>query len=737
LKASLLFRLRGGFRAVTPTLLQMEAVECGAVSLAIVLAYYGRHVPVETLRYDCGVSRDGSKASNMLKAARKYGVEAKGYKKDLESLKLLKPPFIVHWNFNHFLVVEGFVGGKAFLNDPAHGPYSVSIEEFDSSYTGVVLTMAPGEAFVQEGRRFSVSSSLLQRLKGYEWEVVYLVAAGLGLAGTGVLVPLFLKLFVDRMLLAGRMEWAGAILLGMLVIVIIRFILTSLRQYTLLRLETKFSLSMAGAFVWHVFRLPVGFFAQRYVGEIAGRAQANDRIAQFLTEKLAGTVIDVMLAGFYFTFMLLYDYRLALAAILVAALNVAYLLYVNRKQTDRNQKLQMDEGKLAGASIAGLINMESLKASGRESDFFARWAGYQANMTRTEQALGVSNQYLSAIPVLLEQLNSAIILVIGGLLVLNGSFTVGMLLAFIGFTAGFLAPVNNLVAMGGEVQHMRGLLLRLDDVLKHPADAAHSGVSATGGPSHDRRQWPPKLSGALDIRDVTFGYSPLDPPLIERISLNVPPGTTVAIVGGSGSGKSTLSKLLSGLYEPWSGTIRFDGRQRSELHRHVLANSVSLVDQDIGLFEGTVRDNITLWDQTIPDAVVVQAARDSCIHEVIAARPGGYDHWLEEDGRNFSGGQAQRLEIARALAQQPSILILDEATSALDPEIEAAIYSNIRRRGCTCVIIAHRLSAIRDCDMIAVIDRGIIVQTGTHEELLQVDGHYRELFYASERSEAS
>ncbi|MEK8128734.1 NHLP family bacteriocin export ABC transporter peptidase/permease/ATPase subunit [Paenibacillus filicis] len=737
MKASLLSKLRGHARVFTPTLLQMEAVECGAVSLAIILAYYGRHIPIEALRYDCGVSRDGSKASNLLKAARKYGMEAKGYKKEPESLRSLKLPFIVHWNFNHFLVVEGFSGHKVFLNDPAHGPYTVSLDEFESSYTGVVLTMAPGDGFIREGRRFSVSASLLQRLKGYSWEIVYLIAAGLALAGTGVLVPLFLKLFVDRMLLAGRMEWIGALLLGMLVVLILRGVLTALRQYTLLRLETKLSLSLSGAFVWHILRLPAGFFAQRFAGEIAGRAQANDRVAQFLTEKLAGTVIDVMLVGLYLTFMLLYDYRLALAAMLVAGLNVAYLLYVSRKQTDRNQKLQMDQGKLWGASIAGLLNMESLKASGRESDFFSRWAGHQANMTRTEQQLGVSNQYLSAIPVLLEQLNHTAILVIGGLLVQNGSFTVGMLLAFLGFTAGFLTPVHSLVAMGGEVQELRGHLSRLDDVLKHPADQTHATDPESSEQQPEPGNWPPKLSGALSLRNVTFGYSPLDPPLIEQITLEVPPGTTLAIVGGSGSGKSTLSRLLSGLYQPWNGTVEFDGCQRSELPRHVLVNSVSLVDQEIRLFEGTIRDNLTLWDSTIPDAVVVQAAKDSGIHEVIAARPGGYDHELEEGGRNFSGGQAQRLEIARALAQQPSILILDEATSALDPEIEASIYTHIRRRGCTCVIIAHRLSAIRDCDLIAVLDQGRLVQTGTHEELIGMEGHYRQLFYASERSEAS
>ncbi|WP_240422164.1 ATP-binding cassette domain-containing protein, partial [Paenibacillus periandrae] len=616
--------------------------------------------------------------------------------------------------------------------------YSVSLEEFESSYTGVVLTMAPGEHFVRSGRRFSVSSSLLQRVKGYEWEVVYLLSAGLALAGTGVLVPLFLKFFVDRMLLAGKMEWAAALLLGMLAVVILRGGLTTLRQYTLLRLETKISLSLSGAFVWHILRLPVGFFAQRFAGEIAGRAQANDRIAQFLTEKLAGTVIDALLVGFYFTFMLLYDYRLALAALLVAGLNVIYLLYVSRKQTDQNQKLQMDQGKLWGASIAGLINMESLKASGRESDFFARWAGHQANMTRAEQKLGVSNQYLSAMPVLLEQLNHSVILVIGGILVLNGSFTVGMLLAFLGFTAGFLAPVNSLVAMGGEAQELRGHLARLDDVLKHPADSALSaGLDSGEAAKPAATDWPPKLSGALAVRNVTFGYSPLDPPLIEQITLDIAPGTMVAIVGGSGSGKSTLSRLLSGLYQPWSGEVKFDEQLRSALPRHVLVNSVSLVDQEIRLFEGTIRDNLTLWDQTIPEATVVQAAKDSCIHEVIAARPGGYDHLLEEGGRNFSEGQAQRLEIARALAQQPSVLILDEATSALDPEIEAAIYAHIRRRGCTCVIIAHRLSAIRDCDLIVVLDQGRLVQQGTHEELIRADGHYRRLFYAPGEEYAS
>lgn len=717
----------------TPTILQMEAVECGAVSLAIILAHYGCYIPIETLRDDCGVSRDGSKALNILKAARKYGLTAKGYKKETNSLRHMKPPFIVHWNFNHFLVIEGFVGDNVYVNDPAHGRSMVPIEEFDQSFTGVVLTMEPGEEFVAHGHAFAVFPSLLNRLKGYGTEWSYLLLSGLALAATGILVPIFLKVFVDRMLLAGQMQWMSALLLGMVVTLLLRMLLTSMRQYALLRLETKLSLSMSSTFIWHIFRLPVHFFTHRSVGEVTGRIQANDWIAKFVTEQLASTVIDILVIGLYLGFMLLYDVRLALVAVVVASMNVVYLLVVSKKQASHNQKLQLDQGKLWGASIAGLMNMESLKANGRETDFFARWAGYQANKIQAEQRLGVSNQYLVAIPPFLAYLNQTLILTIGGVLILNGSFTVGMLLAFQGFTAGFLAPINNLVAMGGMLQTMKGHLTRLDDVLNYPADDTYAQQSDMEHVAEN----PPstKLSGELSLRDVTFGYSPLEAPLIENISLHVAPGSFVAIVGGSGSGKSTIAKLLSGLYHPWSGSITFDGVERSALPRTLLVNSVALVDQDIHLFSGTVHDNITLWDQTIPKSVVVQAAKDSGIHDDINARTDGYEHLVEEGGRNFSGGQAQRIEIARALAQQPSILILDEATSALDPAVEAYIYAQLRRRGCTCIIIAHRLSAIRDCDHIVVLDKGRIVQQGTHDELIQADGSYATLYNAAGKQE--
>ncbi|MFT9847139.1 NHLP family bacteriocin export ABC transporter peptidase/permease/ATPase subunit [Aneurinibacillus sp. REN35] len=729
---SLWFRKRG--RRVTPTILQMEAVECGAVSLAIILSYYGCHIPIETLRGDCGVSRDGSNAGNLLKAARKYGMNAKGFKKEPESLRKMSPPFIVHWNFNHFLIVEGFKGSRVYLNDPAHGPLVVSAEEFDQSFTGVVLTMEPGEEFIPKGRKFSVLHSLGTQVKGYGREWTYLILTGLALAAVGVLIPIFLKIFVDQMLLADQMQWMSALLFGMGVTLVLQMLLTKLRQYALLRLETKLSLSMCSTFIWHVFRLPASFFAQRYAGEIAGRAQAGDRVAEFVTERLAGTVIDFLLIGVYFCFMLAYDIRLAMIAFLVAALNVLYLLYVSRSQSDQNQKMQVEQGKLWGTSLAGLLNLESLKASGRESDFFARWAGYQANMIRTQQKLGVSNQYLSAVPALLEHLNTTLILCVGGLFILNGTFSVGMLLAFQGFTAGFLRPVNSLVVMGKQLQEMKGHLSRLDDVLRYPIDRtciSQPEVQTGKKPTLS----PVKLSGEVALNHITFGYNALDAPLLQDISLQILPGSFIAIVGSSGSGKSTIAKVLSGLYEPWAGSVVCDGVERSAIPRSLLVHSIALVDQDIRLFTGTVRDNITLWDTTIPQSVVAHAAKDACIHEEISARPGGYGHMLEEGGRNFSGGQAQRIEIARALAQQPSILIFDEATSALDPDVESRIYANLRRRGCTCIIIAHRLSAIRDCDQIVVLDKGRIAQQGTHDELLRTDGLYASLYNATAQKE--
>lgn len=713
-------------RAKVPTVLQMEAVECGAAALAMILAYYGKYVPLEEMRTACGVSRDGSKASNILKAARNYGLEAKGYRKEPESLKTMKFPVIIHWNFNHFLVLEGFDRGYAYLNDPVSGPRSVPEEEFDQSFTGIVMAFEVGPDFEKNGGKPSIAIALKKRLKGSEKALAYVFLVGLALVIPGLVIPVFSKIFVDDILLGGKENWLGPLLLGMALTAVLRGVLTRLQQYYLLRLETKIALSTSAQFLWHVLCLPVEFFTQRYTGDISMRVQSNDRVARLLSGELATNALNFVMIIFYFALMVQYSLLLALAGVLAAAANILYLKYVSRRRVDLNNKLLQDQGKLSGASMSGLQIIETLKATGSESDFFAKWSGYQAKTLNAEQEMGFSTQCLSAIPAFLSTLTNAVVLVLGGFLIFRGELTIGMLVAFQSLMTSFLEPVNGLVSLGSELQEMEGDMNRLDDVLQYPVDPQTKEDFTDGG----SKEYYQKLEGYLELRDLTFGYSRLEPPLIENFSLKLTPGARVALVGGSGSGKSTVAKLVSGIYRPWSGEILFDGKPWESIPRAAINNSLGLVDQDIFLFQGTIRDNLTMWDNTVSEFDIIRAAKDACIHDDITSKAGGYDQLLNEGGSNFSGGQRQRLEIARALTGNPAILVLDEATSALDPLTEKLVDEGIRRRGCTCLIVAHRLSTIRDCDEIVVLERGKIVQRGTHDQLKDIDGHYAELIKA-------
>jgi NHLM bacteriocin system ABC transporter peptidase/ATP-binding protein len=700
----------------------MEAVECGAAALSIVLAHYGRIVPLEELRVACGVSRDGAKASNIVKAARSYGLVAKGYRKEPQSLKALSLPVIVFWNFNHYLVVEGFGRGRVYLNDPATGPRWVTEQEFEESFTGVVLTFQPGPGFVKGGRQIPLLPALRKRLVGSEGALAYVVLAGLALIIPGLVIPAFTRIFVDFVLVNKIADWIGVLLLGMSITALIRGALTWLQHTYLLRLETKLSLSTSSQFLWHTLRLPIEFFTQRYGGEIGHRVAINDRVAQLLSRKLATTILNAVLVVFYLVLMLRYDPKLTGIGVLIALLNILALQAVSRHRKDGNRRLHQERGKVVGTAMGGLQIIETLKATGAESDFFARWAGHHAKMLNSEQRLEVASQLLSTVPPLLSAVNTAVILFVGSQRVLDAKLTLGMLLAFQSLMSSFMEPVNRLVAFGATLQQVSADVSRLDDVLRHPVDP----FTERDGRS-DRHGVTAKLSGHLEFENVTFGYSRLAPPLIENLNLKLRPGSRVALVGGTGSGKSTVVKLAAGLYQPWSGRILFEDQLRDSWARSTLNNSLALVDQEIFLFEGTVRENLTLWDPTMPETNIIRAAKDADIHQDIAARMGGYEHRVEEDGRNFSGGQRQRLEIARALAGDPTILLLDEATSALDPITEMVIDDNLRRRGCTCLIVAHRLSTIRDCDEIIVLERGKVVQRGTHDELKRIDGPYARL----------
>lgn len=704
----------------TPTVLQMEALECGAASLGMILGYYGRYVPLEELRAACGVSRDGVKASNIVQVARQYGLQARGFRKELADLQTVRLPFIVFWNFNHFLVVEGFKKDRVFINDPAVGPRVVTPEEFDKSFTGVVLTFEPDTAFQRVGGKPSLFKALSSRLAASRLAMTYVILISLALIIPGILVPAFTQIFVDRVLVNGQ-DWLAGLLIAMTLTALMRALMTSLQQFYLLRLETKLALSTSSMFMWHVLRLPIEFFMQRFGGEISSRVLINDRVAYLLSGELATAVLNLVLVVFYAALLFVYDRQLTLIGITIAVVNIFVLRTISRQRTDANQRLLQENGKMIGTAMNGLQTIESIKATGSEADLFAKVAGYHAKALLAEQQFRLVSQVLSAVPYILTGLNTTVILYFGSLRVIRGELSIGELIAFQTLMLSFITPFNEIVNLGGRIQEVSGDMNRLDDVLRYEIDPRFTQPQPSDTP--DRV----KLSGKLEIRDLTFGYNRLSQPLIENFSLSIEAGSRVALVGGSGSGKSTIAKLIAGLYQPWSGEILFDGKPREAIPRSVMTNSLAMIDQDIFVFQGSVTENLTLWDYTIPENHIIQAAKDAAIHNDLVERSNGYSHILEEGGRNFSGGQLQRLEIARALVNNPSILVLDEATSALDPLTEKTIDDHLRRRGCTCLIVAHRLSTIRDCDEIIVLDRGRVIERGTHDLLKLKNGLYADL----------
>ena len=703
----------------------MEAVECGAAALGIILGYYERIVPLEELRVQCGVSRDGSKASNVLKAARKYGLVAKGLKyEQLEKLYDLRLPIILFWNLNHFLVLEGFKGGKAYLNDPAQGPRKITLEDLDSSYSGVVLTFEPGPGFKKGGEKPNMRASLTRRLGDSHVALLYVMCVALLLVVPGLVVPTFTRIFVDDFLIGGHQWMVKPLLLAMGFTVILSTALTWLQEYYLLRLETKLALVHSSKFFTHLLRLPIPYFVQRYAGDVATRVGINDTVANVIAAKLAMTVIDVLVLVFYLLLMCRYGVVLTLVVMAIASLNIVIVQLVARMRTDAARRVLQDKGKLMGTAMGGLQMIETLKATGGEGEFFGRWAGYQAKSLLGEQVLGMYQHATGVVPEVVSLLSVMAVYVVGGFYVMSGDLTIGMLVAYQSLVSSVNRPLGNLVSFGGTLQELQGDMNRLDDVMRYPEDpqykrSAKKPRAGEGGGV--------KLNPRVTLRDVTFGYSPLEPPLIENFNLNIEPGQRVALVGGSGSGKSTVAKLVSGLYEPWSGEVLFDGTSRKDLPRELITNSLAVVDQEVFLFGGTVTENVTLWDSTLHPARVATACRDAALQDVIENREGRYDAVIAEGGGNLSGGQRQRLEIARALVGEPTIIVLDEATSALDPNTETLIDESMRRRGCSCIIIAHRLSTIRDCDRIVVMQRGKIVQQGTHDEMKDVDGPYRDL----------
>ena len=710
-----------------PVVMQMEALECGAASLAMILAYYRKWVPLEQVRVDCGVSRDGSNMKNIYLAAKSYGMDVHGYTMELDALKAKATyPCIIHWNFNHFVVLDGFRGGKAVLNDPARGLVKVSMEEFDRSFTGIVMTFAPGEGFKPGGKRKSTVGFARRRLKGAAPAVVFVVLTTVIASVFSVVNPAMSRVFYDRLLTGRAPDWLRPFILVMLVLMVFQLTAKWANLIYSRKINGKMAIEGNATFMWKVLRLPMEFFSQRMTGDILMRQGTNASIAQTLVDTVAPLAVNTVMMLVYVVIMMQYSAVMTLVGVGSILLNFFVARYLSNRRINLTRIQMRDQGKLAATTMAGISMTETIKSAGAEAGFFRKWSGYQASVNTQTVAFARLNATIGAIPNFVRQLSGYGILFLGVILAMNGQFTLGMISYFQGLLNAFMDPAMQMVSAGQTIQEMRTQMERVEDVMNYRDDPVFAATPDAASESPAAADCA-KLKGEIEVRNLTFGYSRLAEPVIRDFSMHLTPGARVAIVGSSGSGKSTVSKLITGLYQPWSGDILFDGRPSSGVPRDVFTGSVAMVDQDIVLFEDTIANNIKMWDHSIEDFEMILAARDAQIHDDIMQRPGGYNGMLNENGRDLSGGQRQRLEIARVLAQDPSVIIMDEATSALDAKTEYELVKAVKDRGITCIVIAHRLSTIRDCDEIIVLDKGVVVERGTHDELYAKGGFYTEL----------
>ncbi len=762
----------GKMAGKVPQIMQMEALECGAACLAMICAYWGKWIPLEKVRSDCGVSRDGSSALNVVRAARSYGFDARGFRYEPNELNDKGHfPCICHMGFSHFIVVRGFKGDKVYVNDPARGELKMPLEEFDRTFTGVALQFDPTEAFEPGGKPASIRGFALERLRGASSAMIFVAITSAVAAFMGTVSPLMSQVFLDRLLTQKNPEWFGPFMALLIAFGVVQVTISALNAIYLLRVQGKMSATSNASFLWKILHMPMDFFSQRMSGDIMQRMGTNASIAQTLVGQLAPLLINIVMLVVYLALMVSYSPLLASVGIASVLIQLICARGLSSKRVNATRVAMRDSANLASATMAGISMIDTLKAQGVEPGFFRRWSGFQASVNSQNTRMERETRLLNMVPSFVTSACNAAVLGIGVWLIIAGDFTSGALLSMQSLISQFSAPAQSLIGVMQSFQELRTDMERIKDVMDYPydplalpddveaagagagsdgaaaalssqvagesdspdadaaganADAVHGESSAASSVLADEPSLE-KLHGDVELRHVTFGYSRLADPVVTDFSLHVKPGGCVALVGASGCGKSTIAKLVSGLYMPWEGEVLMDGRPLAEVPRSVRTASIAVIDQDIVLFHDTIANNIRLWDSSIEDYEVILAARDACIHDVIMTKPDGYKHVLNEGGRDLSGGQRQRLEIARALAMDPTVLVMDEATSALDAQTEAKLMNAVRKRGITLILVAHRLSTVRDADEIIVFEKGRVVERGTHEELYVADGVYTSL----------
>ncbi len=705
--------------AKVPIIMQLEELECGAASLCMILAYYNKWIPIEEVRTKCGVSRDGVSAGGILRAARFYGLEASGYRLSMKALyKDVTFPCIAFVYGCHFVVVSGIKKGKVYVNDPAKGDCKYTKDEFEKIFNNIIIQFSPSETFEPQGKPKNIFSFVKKRLKGTGTAIAFTAFTGIIASLIGIISPAFSRVFIDYLLPQENPQWVIPFLLLLALFNLVQIVMSALQSIYLLRIHGKMAVIGNSTFMWKILQMPMDFFSQRRAGDIQQRQASNATIATSLINTFAPLFLNCVMMFFYLGIMLKYSWILTLIGLTSMAINGILSHLIAKKRINITRVSMKESANLASTSVIGIDMIENLKATGAEKGFFTKWAGIQASANAQQIRYAKTDVYLSMLPQFITNLTNYVILILGVWLIMNGQFTIGKLMAFQGFLTSFMSPALTLIETGRTLQEMRTDMERIDDVMDYPEENI---LSQTKERNYE------KLSGKIEMKNVVFGYNPLSKPLIDNFNLSIEPGQSVAIVGDSGCGKSTISKLLSGIVSCWSGEILFDGKPLDKIYKGAFRTSLAVVDQDITLFEDTIAENIRMWDENIDDVDIVQAAKDACFHEDVMKRAHGYRCKLKEDGKDLSGGQRQKLEIARALAIQPSILIMDEATSALDAKNEYEILQSIKERNITCVMIAHRLSTIRSCDKIIVLEKGQIQSMGSHEELMKTSELYQQL----------